>query len=146
MKKILILIIIVLVIAIVSFVLFKDNETITNENTNNTDNIVTEQKIILETPSPNEIIKSPLTIRGQALGTWYFEGDFPVKLLDEYNKEITVSFATALEEWMTESFVPFEAVIEFENPTTSKGTLILEKDNPSGLPEHADQLVIPVQF
>lgn len=146
MKKILILIIIVLVIAIVSFVLFKDNETITNENTNNTDNIVTEQKIILETPSPNEIIKSPLTIRGQALGTWYFEGDFPVKLLDEYNKEITVSFATALEEWMTESFVPFEAVIEFENTTTSKGTLILEKDNPSGLPEHADQLVIPVQF
>jgi len=143
MKKILLFIVIVLIIAIVSFVLFKNNETIID---NNTDNTVTEQKIILEAPLPNDIIKSPLSIKGQAVGTWYFEGDFPIKLLDENNQAIAVSFATALGDWMVESFVPFEAIIEFENPTTSKGTLILEKDNPSGLKEYADQLAIPVRF
>ena len=31
-------------------------------------------------------------------------------------------------------------------PATSTGTLVLQKDNPSGLPEHADELRIPVRF
>lgn len=47
---------------------------------------------------------------------------------------------------MTEEFVPFEAKIEFEILATSKGVLILEKDNPSGLPENDDQLRVPVRF
>jgi len=36
--------------------------------------------------------------------------------------------------------------ITFENPETATGTLVLEKDNPSGLPEHADELRVPVRF
>jgi len=42
--------------------------------------------------------------------------------------------------------VPFQAKIEFQYPETKKGTLILEKDNPSGLPENTDELRIPVTF
>lgn len=103
-------------------------------------------KIIVDMPKPNDVITSPLEIKGRARGNWYFEGDFPVKLLDENGEEIVISFATAKGEWMTEEFVDFEAVIEFENTTSTSGTLILEKDNPSGLPEHADELRIPVQF
>jgi len=105
-----------------------------------------EPVIIVDMPKPDDIITSPLVIKGRARGTWYFEGDFPVKLLDENGKEIAVSFATAKGEWMTEEFVEFEGVIEFESTTSTTGSLVLEKDNPSGLPEYEDELVIPVQF
>jgi hypothetical protein len=49
-------------------------------------------------------------------------------------------------EWMTEEFVPFEAVVEFDDPAVEKGILVFEKDNPSGLPENADEFRIPVFF
>ena len=47
---------------------------------------------------------------------------------------------------MTENFVPFRTELEFRTPTTERGTLVLEKDNPSGLPENSDELRIPVRF
>ncbi len=102
--------------------------------------------IRINKPRPNQLIKSPLMIEGEARGYWFFEADFPVRLLDGNGKELEVGIAKALSEWMTEDFVPFEAEIEFQPPTTKKGMLILEKDNPSGLPEHADQLQVPVFF
>jgi len=97
-------------------------------------------------PRPNEIIKSPLEIRGEARGYWFFEASFPVKLRDENGRELGIGIAQTLSDWMTEDFVPFEATLEFQSPTTSRGVLILEKDNPSGLPEYADELRIPVKF
>ncbi len=97
-------------------------------------------------PRPNELIKSPLKIEGEARGYWFFEADFPVKLLDENGNELGTGIAKALSEWMTEDFVAFELVLEFEFQTADRGTLILEKDNPSGLSENADELRIPVRF
>ena len=98
-------------------------------------------------PRPNELItQSPLEVRGEARGYWFFEADFPVKLLDSDGEELATGIAGALSEWMTEDFVPFEAKIEFQAPGVKKGTLILQKDNPSGLPEHDDELRIPVYF
>ncbi len=47
---------------------------------------------------------------------------------------------------MTAEFVPFRAVLTFAAPATERGTLVLEKDNPSGLPENADELRIPIRF
>jgi hypothetical protein len=47
---------------------------------------------------------------------------------------------------MTENFVPFVALLVFETPTTDSGMLILEKDNPSGMPQNADQYEIPIKF
>jgi len=102
--------------------------------------------IRISKPRPNELIKSPLEIVGEARGYWFFEADFPVRLLDANGKELGIGIAQTKSNWMTEDFVPFEAEIEFQLPTTKKGTLILEKDNPSGLPEHADELRIPVRF
>lgn len=102
----------------------------------------------VEKPRPNEMIKSPLEIKGEARGFWFFEASFPIKLFDANNNELEINppYIQTKGEWMTENFVSFEAIIEFETPTTKKGTLILEKDNPSGLPEQADELRIPVFF
>lgn len=97
-------------------------------------------------PQPNEIIKSPLEITGEARGYWFFEASFPIKLRDENGNELGVAIAQAKSDWMTEDFVPFEATFEFQKPATNRGVLILEKDNPSGLSEHADELRIPVRF
>ena len=104
--------------------------------------------IRVQTPRPNDKVLSPLEIKGEARGYWFFEASFPIRLRDSNGKEIEInpSYVTALGEWMSEDFVPFEAKIEFQYPETKKGTLILEKDNPSGLLENADELRIPVTF
>jgi len=105
-----------------------------------------EDLIIVDSPRPNELAISPLEIKGQAVGYWFFEGDFPIKLLDDDGNVIAEGVATALSDWMVEEFVNFEAEIEFETPSSYNGDLILEKDNPSGLPENVDFLRIPVIF
>jgi len=97
-------------------------------------------------PRPNELVSSPLLIEGEARGYWFFEADFPVKILDGNGKELGTGIAKAQSEWMTEDFVPFELILLFDNSSTDRGDLILEKDNPSGLPENADELRIPVHF
>jgi len=110
-------------------------------------NILEKQNLIRVTnPQPNQLIQNPLILKGETRGYWFFEASFPVKLLDGNGKEIGRGIAQALSEWMTENFVPFEATIQFQTPTTSKGKLILEKDNPSGLPENEDQLWVPIRF
>lgn len=102
--------------------------------------------IKLNIPQSNKIIQSPLTIKGEARGIWFFEASFPIKIIDENGKELGIAIAQAQSDWMTNDFVPFQAILEFQKATTKKGTLILEKDNPSGLPENADEFRIPVIF
>ena len=97
-------------------------------------------------PQPNEIIVNPLVIAGEARGSWFFEASFPVRLLDANSNEIAVQPAQAQGEWMTENFVPFTAVLQFGVPATNTGTLVLERDNPSGMSANADELRIPVRF
>ena len=104
------------------------------------------EPVIVTSPQPNSKVSSPLTVTGEAHGTWYFEASFPIRLLDEDGNEIATTIAQAQGEWMTKDFVPFTATLEFERPTTKLGTLVLEKDNPSGLPENADELRIPVKI
>jgi opacity protein-like surface antigen len=102
--------------------------------------------IRIDSPRPNAVISSPLEIRGKARGTWYFEADFPIRLLDAEGNEIAVAIAQAQGDWMTEEFVPFQASLTFTAPGTPGGVLVLQKDNPSGLPENDDELVVPVLF
>jgi len=103
-------------------------------------------KITLDTPRPNAKVSSPLVVSGMARGTWYFEASFPVELQDANGKVLFIGPAQAQGEWMTENFVPFKVTITFPKPTTSTGTLILRKDNPSGEASRDESLEIPVTF
>ncbi len=105
-----------------------------------------EDLIRVFTPQANEKVSSPLLIQGEARGSWFFEATFPVKFLDDKGNIIAQHYAQAKGDWMTEDFVPFESELVFETPTTQKGWLVLEKDNPSDLSENADELRIPVIF
>ena len=105
--------------------------------------------IRISSPRPNDTIKSPVTITGEARGYWFFEASFPIVVVDWDGRIIGQGIATAKSEWMVEDFVPFEANITFNvdpNVYSKKGSLILRKDNPSGLPEHDDALEIPIVF
>jgi hypothetical protein len=101
------------------------------------------------TPELREQVSSPLVVRGAARGSWFFEASFPITLVDWDGKILAEGVAQARGEWMTEDFVPFEATLVFAVPQdipSRRGTLILRKDNPSGLPENEDAFEIPVTF
>ncbi|MCP6726450.1 MAG: Gmad2 immunoglobulin-like domain-containing protein [Patescibacteria group bacterium] len=102
--------------------------------------------IRINTPRPNQIIESPFQITGEARGNWFFEGDFPIRLLNENREEIAIAIAKAESDWMVEDFVAFTATLEFSSDSNKRGTLVLEKDNPSGMPENDDALFVPVKF
>lgn len=102
--------------------------------------------IFLSSPLPDTRVVSPLIVEGEARGTWYFEASFPVRLLDGNGNEIAVAPAQAQGDWMTEDFVPYMVLLEFAQPSTPNGTLVLQKDNPSGMPENDESLSIPVLF
>jgi hypothetical protein len=103
--------------------------------------------IVVLSPSAGSIVDSPLQISGRARGTWFFEASFPISIVDWDGRIVGEGYATALDDWMTTSFVPFEATIEFEDPTYSdRGNIIFKKDNPSGLPEFDDAYEMPIIF
>lgn len=94
-----------------------------------------------------DAITSPLVITGEARGPWFFEASFPVILTDWDGLIIAEGYAQAEGEWMTETFVPFKSTLTFTKPAYGeRGTLILKKDNPSGLPENDAALEITVKF
>jgi hypothetical protein len=105
--------------------------------------------IVIDQPQPGAQITSPLKVTGRARGTWFFEASFPVILTDWDGKIIASVPAQAKGDWMTTDFVAFEATLTYSNPgavVSSRGALILKKDNPSGLPANEDSREIPVFF
>lgn len=97
-------------------------------------------------PASATLVESPLLIKGRARGTWFFEASFPIKLVDGNGNLLGSTIATAETDWMTTEFVPFTANLTFTLPSTTTGMLIFEKDNPSGLPEHAAEFRMPVRL
>jgi spore germination protein GerM len=108
---------------------------------------VKDEMIRIFSPESDQVVSWPIIIKGEARGNWFFEGSFPVRLLDENGTEIALGLAQAQSDWMTEDFVPFEATLNIASlPEIDEGVLVLEKDNPSGLPENDKQITMPVRF
>lgn len=102
--------------------------------------------ISVSTPNQNQVVASPLSIEGEARGSWYFEASFPIKIVDANGKILGTTIAQAQGDWMTDNYVPFKAQLTFAASSTNQGELILEKDNPSGLPSGNGELQVPVLF
>ncbi len=103
--------------------------------------------IRLDSPRPGDTIENPVVVTGEARGTWFFEATFPIVLTDWDGLSIGEGYARAEGEWMTEEFVPFSGEVSYTLATDTpydRGSLILQKANASGLPEHDDALEIPV--
>ncbi len=112
--------------------------------------VVTEYKdmIRIDSPLPKSTVNSPLIITGEARGGWFFEASFPVLLVNWDGLIIGEGFATAEGDWMTEEYVPFKATITYtvDTSVSSAGSIILQKQNASGLPENDDAFEYPIVF
>lgn len=116
---------------------------------------VTETATLIETPvalgvnlsSPQEgsVVNSPLVVKGEAPGSWFFEGNIVVEIQDNNRQVITTHPGTAQSDWMTDNLVPFASLVEFETQAET-GYLIIRNDNPSGLPEFAKEVEWPLIF
>ena len=100
--------------------------------------------IVVELPFPGAVTGKEFSVIGKARGYWFFEASFPLELLDKDGKTIAWSFAQAQGEWMTEDFVPFKGEIKAPESYIGPATLILHKDNASGLPEHDASISFPI--
>ena len=104
--------------------------------------------IDLEVVSPRKgaTITNPLRVNGRAPGSWSFEADFPLEVLDADRRTLGEGHATMKGDWTTESPVDFAGTISFDQPPTASGYLVLRKANPSGLPEHDDEVEVKIRF
>lgn len=142
----------IMVAGVALFVIPAKAPTVDNNQASSTPQIAQiADTIIVSAPTIDAKISSPLIITGEARGPWYFEASFPIVLTDWDGKIIAEGHAEAQSDWMTTDFVPFKATLTFATPTAgdpakNRGTLILKKDNPSGLPENDKALEIPVEF
>jgi len=97
-------------------------------------------------PIGNSQLASPVIVMGEVPGNWSFEASFPVKLLDAKGNVIAQAPAQLLGDWMTDKPVPFTLKLTFANTSSGDGTLLLQKDNPSGLEANDDSVSIPIKL
>ncbi|MFB6212637.1 MAG: PQQ-dependent sugar dehydrogenase [Candidatus Magasanikbacteria bacterium] len=102
--------------------------------------------VTLEYPTKGAKLGKSFVVKGSAKGTWYFEGNFSVRVLNKNNQEIASARAQAQGDWMTKEMVPFKAELTLPKKASGSGFLVLEKANPSGIPEKAESIRIPVNF
>ena len=167
MKNI-ILIVAILIIIVLAFIIWGDNPAYAPENTNTDNQEVNftsdggEEKvdmqisyspesasemIVVEYPNVGQEVSSPLNITGEAKGTWFFEATAPVVLTNWDGLIIAEGYIEAEGDWMTEDFVSYTGTLNFEEPDyKDNGFLILQRANPSGLPENDAAVEIPIYF
>lgn len=103
-------------------------------------------RVVVRTPAKNSTVGTTFAVTGEAPGNWFFEADFPIQVRDKDGNVIARTFASAQGEWMTTEQVGFASTIIVEGGYKGPATLILVKNNPSGLPEHDDAVEIPIQI
>ncbi len=108
-------------------------------------------KIIIIALAKDAVISSPVTVTGRAIGTWFFEGSFPVEVYDENNKLLgsgAAEFIPSPEapEWMTEELVNFSGTITFSSTSAISGYILFKKDNPSDMRALDESFKLPVKF
>ncbi len=103
-------------------------------------------KIIIYTPLKNSIVASPIAVVGEVPGNWSFEASFPVQLKDSSGNVIVQTPAQVLGSWQTDQLVPFSVKLIYSGEQSGSGTIVLQKDNPSGLASNSDSVIIPIKY
>lgn len=124
-----------------------ENSTSTpsGNNSSSTPGTVDGRNSLKVSVQPNATLKSPFNFSGEARG-WYFEGSFPVELLDGNGNRIVQGLAQAQGEWTTPGFVPFKGTLTFATPQTATGTLVFKVDNPSDMRQYDYEFRMPIKF
>ena len=102
------------------------------------------ERVVVTSPKQNAVVGQTFVVSGQAPGPWYFEASFPIKIVDKDNNFIGQGIAQAQGEWMTVEQVTFTATVTLDGPYSGPATVVLLRDNPSGLPQYDDSVSIPI--
>lgn len=102
--------------------------------------------VLVFAPLRNAAINSPVVVMGEVPGNWCFEAEFPIELKDETGAVVAHTSARVFGDWQTTQLVPFTATLTYGSARTGSGMLVLHNDNPSGLPDKADVVSVPVIF
>ena len=100
-------------------------------------------KIRILSPLPGSIVPPNFALTGEARGPWFFEASFPIEIVDPNGTRILMMPVQAGAEWMTTEFVPFSTQVSVPG-YRGPATLILHRDNASGLPEHDARVSFPI--
>ena len=100
--------------------------------------------ITIELPLPGDVTGKEFKILGTARGYWFFEASFPIDILDADGVVLATGIGQSIGEWMTEDFVKFSADIKIPIWYIGPATIVLKKDNPSGLPENEASISYPI--
>jgi hypothetical protein len=103
-------------------------------------------KIIHAYVAPNQKITSPFRVEGNVPAGWSFEASFPVQIVESNGNIVLGQAAAAVPNWMSTSTAWFAATVNFNQPATATGYIVLKKDNPSDLAANDDSVRIPVKF
>ncbi len=103
--------------------------------------------VVLVKPTANTVVTSPLNVSGAVPSGWMFEGQLPIKLLDSKRNLIIQSIGKEVTpgSWQSGNPVQFSGTLTFIT-NDSTGFLVIENDNPSGLPENSKSYELPVRF
>lgn len=102
--------------------------------------------VIIDNPAQGAEVTSPLFVSGKILGSWFFEATTTILIRDELGKELSKSYITTSDDWMTEDYVTFSGTIEFDIEDNQKATLVIEKANPSDLLENVDEFTMEISL
>lgn len=100
--------------------------------------------INVDTPFSGAVVGKDFSVIGKARGMWFFEASFPVQVIDKDGYLLAAGIAQAQSDWMTENFVPFKADIKISENYIGPATLVLKKDNPSGLLSNEASVSFPI--
>lgn len=82
----------------------------------------------VSTPASGARVTSPLQVSGVAPANWFFENQFPVRLIDANGAEIAFAPAHPRVSWTDPGPKEFDAELSFS--VTGAATLVLERDMP----------------
>ena len=104
------------------------------------------KSVIISSPDLTKPVGRPLDIKGKIDRSWVFENSFPVKILDDQGREIFYGISQTVN-WTegTDSMINFTMSLDF-NTNSKTGTLVIQNDNPSGLPQNAKTIEFPLIF
>ena len=105
-----------------------------------------EDGLVVFSPKPGDIVKTPLVVSGRVKTSWLFEGSFSAKLMDSQGNVFSSASAEADNDWPDKEWVGFSSTIKFARPDDAEGYLILEPDDISGHLNGAASVTIPVKF
>jgi len=93
---------------------------------------------------PNTKVSGVKSYQGSIKGTYFFEANILINILDANKNVLKNSNATATTNWMTVEPVEFEGNIDFTGLPKGEAYFEIHNDNASGLPENDKSVLIPI--